>query len=211
MCQQPMRVLDGALASLDGDIHDQSPSATSTTSMPRGNNVALMARRANRSSGAILACSTAVPSMPGPRSPNANPSLKLSTCRISVVERSGYSLVPNEKRSSAGSSAALAINAKLQIDGSATTGALVWNFSHFVTSEASDIRGSSQIGVSWSNNGGPIAAVPRIIPGGVPAAEVMQCTLTGRAIASITERKVVCADNTLSANPAGSSANVVIA
>ncbi len=83
MRQQPMGVLDGALASLDGDIHRYSPSsatsrvvrgiattassATSTTSTPRGNSVALIASRANRSSGAIVACNTAVPSMPGPR------------------------------------------------------------------------------------------------------------------------------------------------
>jgi hypothetical protein len=52
--------------------------------------------------------------------------------------------------------------------------------------------------------------VPRIIAAGVPAAAAMRCTLPGRAIASITERKVDCADNTLSANPAGSSATVVI-
>src|SRR6478609_8886557 len=34
--------------------------------------------------------------------------------------------------------------------------------------------------------------------------------LPGRAIASITERKVDCADNTLSANPAGNSATLVM-
>src|SRR4029450_616371 len=34
--------------------------------------------------------------------------------------------------------------------------------------------------------------------------------LPGRAIASITERKVDCADNTLSANPAGNSATGVM-
>ena len=56
-----------------------------------------------------------------------------------------------------------------------------------------------------------IAAVPRIIGAGVPVEATTRCTLPGRAIASITERKVDCADNTLSANPAGSSANVVIA
>jgi hypothetical protein len=48
------------------------------------------------------------------------------------------------------------------------------------------------------------------MPGGVPDAEAMQCTLPGRAIASITARKVVCADCTLSANPAGISAIVVM-
>src|SRR6478736_9240145 len=34
--------------------------------------------------------------------------------------------------------------------------------------------------------------------------------LPGRAIASITDRKVDCADNTLSANPAGNSATLVM-
>jgi hypothetical protein len=55
-----------------------------------------------------------------------------------------------------------------------------------------------------------MAAVPRIKAAGAPALETMRWTLPGRAIASITERKVDCADNTLSANPAGSSATVVI-
>ncbi len=56
-----------------------------------------------------------------------------------------------------------------------------------------------------------MAAVPRIIATGVPETATMCWTLPGRAIADITERKVDCADNTLSANPAGSSATVVIA
>ncbi len=55
-----------------------------------------------------------------------------------------------------------------------------------------------------------MAAVPRIIAAGVPPAALIRCTLPGRAIASITERNVDCADNTLSANPAGNSATVVI-
>ena len=38
--------------------------------------------------------------------------------------------------------------AKLAIDESWMTGAPVWNFSHFTTSELSDIRASSQSGVS---------------------------------------------------------------
>src|SRR5438105_13044984 len=38
----------------------------------------------------------------------------------------------------------------------------------------------------------------------------MRCTEPGRAIASMTERKVDCADSTLSANPGGSSAIVVM-
>jgi len=53
------------------------------------------------------------------------PRVRLSTCRISVVERSGYSLLPNAKRSSAARLCGLPINAKLQIEGSAMTGALV--------------------------------------------------------------------------------------
>ena len=75
---------------------------TSTTSMPRGNSAALMASRSNRSRGWIEARSAAEPSMPGPCSSTTGPSVRLSTCRISVVERSGYSLLPNAKRSSAG-------------------------------------------------------------------------------------------------------------
>src|SRR5258707_14678442 len=76
MRQQPMGVLDGAFASLDGDIHVQPPfatsrvvrgiatmasSATSTTSMPRGNSVWLILSRSNRSSGWIAARKTATP------------------------------------------------------------------------------------------------------------------------------------------------------
>src|ERR1700741_4498846 len=53
-------------------------------------------------------------------------------------------------------------------------------------------------------------AVPRIRCGGVPTEAITRCTEPGRANASITERNVVCADNTLSAKPAGSSAIVVI-
>src|SRR5205823_14173959 len=62
MRQQAMGILDGALATLDGNIHDQPPltsrvvrgmatmesSWTSTTSMPRGNRATLMASRSNR-------------------------------------------------------------------------------------------------------------------------------------------------------------------
>ena len=72
MRQQAMGVLDGAFASLDGNVHAQPPLAasrvvrgiatiasswTSTTSMPRGNSVTLMASRSNRSCGWIEACS----------------------------------------------------------------------------------------------------------------------------------------------------------
>src|SRR3954447_13268436 len=148
--------------------------------------------------------------MPGPRNSKGAPSVRLSTCRISVVERSGYSLLPNAKRSSGGSFAGSAINAKLAIEQSAITGALVWNLSHLETSDVSDIAGSSQIGVSWSNSVSAMAAAPCIIAAGVPAAATMCWTLPGRAIADITERKVDCADNTLSANPAGDSATVVM-
>ncbi len=74
--------------------------------------------------------------------------VKLSTCRISVVERSGYSLLPNAKRSSAGRFWDRRSARNWRIDGSATTGALVWNFSHLATSDVADIRESSQIGVS---------------------------------------------------------------
>src|SRR5438552_7051913 len=55
-----------------------------------------------------------------------------------------------------------------------------------------------------------MAVVPRIMAAGVPATAPIRCTLPGRAIASITERKVDCADNTLSANPAGNSATLVM-
>src|ERR1700743_3560294 len=55
-----------------------------------------------------------------------------------------------------------------------------------------------------------MAAVPRIRCGGVPTEAVTRWTEPGRAMASMTERNVVCADSTLSANPAGSSAIVVI-
>src|SRR5712664_243855 len=92
--QQPMGVLDGAFASLDGDIHVQPPfatsrvvrgiatmvsSATSTTSMPRGNSVWLILSRSNRSAGWIAACITATPSMPGPRNSMPGPCVRLST------------------------------------------------------------------------------------------------------------------------------------
>src|SRR5882672_7162107 len=138
--QQPMGVLDGAFASLDGDIHVQPPfaasrvvrgiatmvsSATSTTSMPRGNSVWLILSRSNRSAGWIAACKTVTPSIPGPRNSNAEPCVRLSTCRISVVERSGYSLLPKAKRSRPGSKCASPIRAKLQIEESAITGAPV--------------------------------------------------------------------------------------
>src|SRR5690348_15512094 len=46
---------------------------------------------------------------------------------------------------------------------------------------------------------------------GVPTLATTRWTAPGRAIASITERKVDCADNTLSANPGGNSAIVVMA
>src|SRR6266568_2792703 len=130
---------------------------------------------------------------------------------ITVVERSGYSLVPRAKRSSEGSAPPSLISAKAAIEESCTTGAPVWNLSHFRTSELSDIRASSQSGVSWSNSVSAIAAVPRIIVAGVPAIGTMRWTEPGRAIASITERKVDCADNTLSTKPGGSSAIVVMA
>ena len=112
--------------------------------------------------------------MPGPRSSRAGPCVRLSTCRISVVERSGYSLLPNAKRSSAGSSRGSPIKAKLLIEESAITGALVWNLSHLATSDVSDIRRSSQIGVSWSNRVSAMAAVPRIIAAGAPATAAMR-------------------------------------
>jgi hypothetical protein len=96
------------------------------------------------------------------------------------------------------------------MDESVTTGAPLWNLSHFATSVVSDILESSQIGVSWSNSVSAIAAVPRITDDGVPTEATTRWTLPGRAIASITDRKVDCADNTLSANPAGISAIVVI-
>src|SRR6185437_4472429 len=127
-----------------------------------------------------------------------------------VVERSGYSLVPNAKRERSGSALPFPISAKLQTEGSSSTGAPLWNLSHFATSEVSDILASSQIGVSLSNRVSAIAAVPHIIGPGVPTLATTRCTVPGRAIASITERKVDCADSTLLANPAGSSAIVVI-
>src|SRR6187402_3177296 len=129
---------------------------------------------------------------------------------ITVVERSGYSLVPSAKRSSEGSAPPSLISAKAAIEESWITGAPVWNFSHFVTSELSDIRASSQSGVSWSNSVSAIAAVPRIIGPAVPAIGTMRWTEPGRAIASMTERKVDCADNTLSTKPGGNSAIVVM-
>src|SRR5690349_12858318 len=178
--------------------------------MPRGNSVALTDRRSNRSPGWTDARSVVTPPMPGPCSSTAGPSLRPSTCRISVVERSGYSALPNAKRSSAGRLLGSPTSAKLAIDESATTGALVWNLSHLPTSDVADIFESSQIGVSWSNRVSAMAAVPRIIASGVPAAEPMRWMLPGRAIASITDRNVDCADNTLSANPADNSATVVI-
>src|SRR6478735_4644430 len=49
------------------------------------------------------------------------------------------------------------------------------------------------------------------MPAGVPALAVTRWTLPGRAIASITDRNVDCADSALSAKPGGSSAIVVIA
>lgn len=67
---------------------------------------------------------------------------------IKVVERSGYSLVPSAKRSSGGSAPPSLISAKLAMEESCTTGAPVWNFSHFTTSTLSAIRESSQSGVS---------------------------------------------------------------
>src|SRR5882724_4998569 len=178
--------------------------------MPHGNRAAFMDSRSNRSCGWIEARNVAVPSMPGPRNSIAGPFVRLSTCRISVVERSGYSLLPNAKRSSAGRFSGSATSAKLASDESATTGALVWNLSQLATSAVGCIRASSQTGVSWSNRVSAIAAVPRIIAGGVPAADTIRWTLPGRAIAFITQRKVDCADNTLSANPAGNSATVVM-
>ena len=54
------------------------------------------------------------------------------------------------------------------------TGAPVWNFSHFVTSDVSDIAASSQTGVSWSNRVSAIAAVPRISGEGAPAAAAIR-------------------------------------
>jgi hypothetical protein len=54
------------------------------------------------------------------------------------------------------------------------TGALVWNLSHLATSAVTDIRPSSQIGVSWSNKVNAIAAVPRIIATGAPAADAIR-------------------------------------
>ncbi len=70
MREQPMGVLDGAFASLDGYIHrshslaisprgariaSMASSWTSTTSMPRGNRASLIASRPNRSRGLIIA------------------------------------------------------------------------------------------------------------------------------------------------------------
>ena len=91
-----------------------------------------------------------------------------------MVERSGYSLLPKAKRSSAGSALGSPISAKLQTAESAITGAPVWNFSHFVTSAVSDIAASSQTGVSWSNRVSAIAAAPRISGEGAPAATAIR-------------------------------------
>src|SRR5215510_11440880 len=129
---------------------------------------------------------------------------------MTVVERSGYSLVPSAKRSSTGSRTPSLISAKAAIEESCTTGAPVWNLSHFTTSVLSASRASSHSGVSWSNSVKAIAAVPRIIGPAVPAIGTMRWTEPGRAIASMTERKVDCADKTLSAKPGGNSAIVVM-
>ena len=83
-------------------------------------------------------------------------------------------MLPSAKRSSAGRLAGSPTSAKLAIDESATTGAPVWNLSHLATSGVADIRPSSQTGVSWSNSVSAIAAVPRIIAAGVPAADAMR-------------------------------------
>src|SRR3569833_2909055 len=51
-----------------------------------------------------------------------------------------------------------------------------------------------------------MAAAPRMSPGTAPTSGVTRWILPGRAIASITERKVACADGTLSEKPAERSA-----
>src|ERR1700722_8392966 len=109
MREQTMGVLDGAFASLDGDIHVQPPFATnrvvrgiatmlspwtSTTSIPRGNSAALTASRSNRSAGWIAARKTAVPSMPGPRNSRLSPRGRPATCRVRALHRRGRSVLP---------------------------------------------------------------------------------------------------------------------
>jgi hypothetical protein len=83
-------------------------------------------------------------------------------------------LLPKAKRSNDGRFSGSPTSAKLAIDESAMTGALVWNLSHLATSGVADICASNQIGVSWSNRVSAIAAVPRIIVAGAPAADAIR-------------------------------------
>ena len=226
MRQQPMGVLDGALASLDGDIHV----SVSLRGKPRGaryrdNGVVSdqhdidAARKQRGVDGEPFEqVGGSIVRLQHGRAVDAGAAQFEARALASGSRPAGsaWSNGPDIRccrRQSDRAPAALAaspISAKLQIEESAITGAPVWNFSHLVTSAVSDIAASSQTGVSWSNKVSAIAAVPRITATGAPAAAAIRCTLPGRAIASITERKVDCADSTLSAKPAGSSAIVVI-
>ena len=77
--------------------------------------------------------------------------------------------------------------------------------------------GLGDVKTTWTQRAGPATELDALLAGqadfigpGVPTLATTCCTLPGRAMASITERNVDCADSTLSTNPAGSSAIVVI-
>ena len=180
-------------------------------SMPRGNNVALISSRSNRSArldgglqhGALVDAR--------PAQSTGTPRVTLSTCTISVVERSGYSLLPNAKRSSAGSAPQLPINAKpgrSRILHHRRAGVEFEPFGDRGNSRTSPHRARSachdRIGSS------AIAAVPRITaPAWRRRNDALHAARTRHRIHHRTE--VDCADSTLSAKPAGNSVTVVIA
>ncbi len=228
MRQQAMGVLDGAFASLDGDIHASASlrdeprraresrqwhrHATSTTSMPRGNSAALTASRSNRSAGWIAACKIAVPSMPGPRSSNAGPCVQAFDLQDQRRRTIRIFIAAERKAIEIGQRAGIADQRETADRGIRDHRRAGVEFEPFATSDVSDIASVEPdrrvVIEQCQRDGGGAAHHARQARRRRPRCAA---TLPGRAIASITERKVDCADNTLSANPAGSSAIVVIA
>src|SRR5262249_35605917 len=138
--EQRMGVLDRAFASFDCDIHRYARSCVARTergkaatavgetrirSTPRGTNAQFATSRSAKSTGNGSLEKVRAPAKPGPESDRRSPAPKCSTCRTSVVDRSGYSAVPIEKASNAGIRVGSAGNANAAVCGSAVTGAPV--------------------------------------------------------------------------------------
>ena len=138
--EQGVGVGDRPLAAFDRDIHQRAPSmiavergsaarrtsATKIRSTPSGNPAWFAAHWATKSVGRGETASVASPLIPGPLSRKRGPASRVEAWATIVVERSGYSAVPDAKRARSRPSAARSTSAKAALSGAAARGAPVW-------------------------------------------------------------------------------------